>query len=194
MRILLPLMAAALLCAPRLAGAEEQPPPAATASPAPAADDGEAKVPDYVLGGIVSLIAGAAFVGGGMVAAVAEHPKTALGLTALGTIGLGVGVPLALVGGADRYPEDSTLVGTGTALATPGTIGLGLGATILAQRVAADDEPELALPLTMIGVGAAVAVTGIVLWGSGAGRGEEAERGSAQLLVGPTSATVAGTF
>ncbi len=198
MRTLLALMAAALLCAPRLAAAEE--PSTASASVqsiAPstgAADDGEAKYPSYVVGGIISLVAGAAFVGGGMVAAVAEHPKTALGLTALGTVGLGVGVPLAMIGGADRHPEDSGLVGTGTALATPGVIGLGLGATILAERVAADEEPELALPLTVVGVGAAVAVTGLILWGSGADREEAADRGSARLMLGPTSASVVGAF
>jgi hypothetical protein len=143
---------------------------------------------------MVSLIAAGAFVGGGMVAAALEQPKTALGLTALGTVGLGVGVPLVLVGGADRQPADSALVGTGTAIATPGTIGLGLGATILAERVAADDEPELILPSVLIGVGAAVAVAGIVVWASGAGQAEQGRRGSARLVLGPTSATLAGSF
>ena len=191
------LTAVAVLSVAVPATAEPQTPPQDEGQPATIAadegDEGDARYPDYVIGGIASLAGGAAFVAGGLVAAFAEHPKTALGLTALGTVGLGVGVPLVLIGGADRQPEDSALVGTGTALATPGTIGLGLGVTILAERVAAEEDPELVLPLTLIGVGAAVTVTGLVVWGSGAGRADE-PRPTAQLRVGPGSAAVAGTF
>jgi hypothetical protein len=191
-----PLMAVFLLGSPLLARAAEPAPVASWAEPSPVAvspadGDGEAKYPDYVVGGIVSLAAGAAFVGGGLVAAATEHPKTALGLAALGTTGLAVGVPLVLLGGADRQPADSAMVGTGTAVATPGVIGLGMGITILSERLAADDEPEMVLPLVLMGVGAAVAVTGIIIWAGGAG---PAEQSSARLSLGPTSATLQGTF
>ncbi|RLB45515.1 MAG: hypothetical protein DRI90_28365 [Deltaproteobacteria bacterium] len=192
---LLPLLVAAALFGPAdVVRAAEPVPDSQTAAPSPEADDEEnegSKYPDYVVGGMVSLVAGAAFLGAGVVAAAAAKPKTALGLTGLGTIGLAVGLPLVLVGGADRQPVDSALVGTGTAVATPGIIGVGIGATILAQRVADDDEPEVILPLVLMGVGGAVTVTGIIVWASGAG---PAERASARLTVGPTSATLQGTF
>jgi hypothetical protein len=76
------------------------------------------------------------------------------------------------------------------ALATPGVLGLGLGATVMAFRDAKQDDPEPLAPILIMSAGAAATVAGIIVWAVGAGHDE----GEVALSVQPTGANLNGRF
>ncbi|MEM9693955.1 MAG: hypothetical protein AAGA56_15515 [Myxococcota bacterium] len=198
MRVLLsPLTTALLLTVTSLSWAEE--PTAAPAvqtpadtradrredTPADIGDDGGMRYPDYFVGGVITGASGVGLLASGAVVTATEgNPDWALGLGALGSIAAATGVPLMLLGAASEDAEDPELVYAGTAAATAGTLGLGLGATLLFQREseyaeardratatgdAPAEEPDRIAPIAIMVAGAAVAVTGVVVWSLGAG-------------------------
>jgi hypothetical protein len=154
--------------------------------------DGEWKYPGYVIAGAVNLVGGAALGVGAAFAAHGGHPKTALGLAGLGTVAWGVGVPFVLLGAADESALDPELVSAGAAIATPGALGIGLGATILSFRAAKPEETDLVAPLVIMGAGAATLVTGVVVWSLGAGHSDVEV--NAKLHVSPGGVNLTGSF
>jgi hypothetical protein len=167
----------------------EAPPPAYSLP----GEQERSRYPDYVIGGVVSLIAGAGLGVGTGVAAATGNPKTALGLGALATTSVGVGVPLILLGAADEDPEDEHLVGAGIVVATPGVIAMGLGGTIWAYREAGDGDHTLTTPLVLLAGGAAALVAGVVTYSFGASH-REPSGPTATLGVGPGSVCLSGTL
>ncbi len=183
-----------------LSAAAEEPSAADAPTLAEEATDGDVpggpKYPGYVVAGAISLAAAGGLAVGGAIATGTSSPQTATGLLALGTVAAGIGVPLVLLGASDETPVSSFRMATGVAVATPGVLSLGVGGTIWAKQVAADEERELALPLTLIIGGAIATVGGVVLYATGAGHDDGADEVAldVELVLGPTSATLFGRF
>jgi hypothetical protein len=157
-------------------------------------EPGGAKCPEYVVGGAISLAAAGGFAVGGAIATFDDSPQTAIGLLGLGTVAAGVGVPLVLLGAADEQPVSTFRMATGVAIATPGVISLGLGGTMWAAQAASGDDLKLGLPLTLLIGGAAATVTGVVVYATGAGHDDSADEVTAEVALGPTGASLIGTF
>jgi len=183
--------------------APQRPP---TGRPSPEASDAsDPRYPDYVTAGSVLLPVGAGIgLAGLAVGAAADDGKAALGLGALGTTSMAVGLPLLLLGLTPDAPADSANAYAGIALATPGVISFGLGGSIMMFREfgpnvdasgAPQGTPDRVLPIVLMAGGAAATVGGIILWASGA----EADDGSdaetaVELSVSPGYTSVRGTF
>jgi hypothetical protein len=175
-------------------------PVAATPEPSPprytpplSSEEAQSRYPDYVVGGVISLIAGVGLGVGCGVAAATGNPKTALGLGALATTGLGVGVPLVMLGAADEEPEDEHLVGAGIVIATPGVIAMGLGGTVWGYREAGDGDHTVTMPVVLLAGGAVALVAGVVTYVFGASHRDEPAV-TASLGVGPGSLRLDGRF
>jgi hypothetical protein len=158
-------------------------------------EPGGPKYPEYVVAGAISLAAAGGLAVGGAVATFDESPRTATGLLGLGTVAAGVGLPFVLLGAADETPESSFRMSTGVAIATPGMLSLGIGGTIWAAQAAGPDDVKPALPLSLVIGGAVATVMGIVVWATGAGHDDSADRGvAARVELGPGGASLRGTF
>lgn len=170
--------------APRAAAAQEDDEP------------GGAKYPEYVVGGAISLAAAAGLAVGGAFAVGTDSPQTATGLLGLGTVAAGVGVPLLLLGASDEQPVSTFRMATGVAIATPGVICVGLAGTMWGTQEASGEELRLGLPLAMMIGGAVATVGGIILYATGAGHDDSADRPAveATFSVGPAGATLVGRF
>lgn len=143
----------------------EAPPPAYVS---PDSDEAHARYPDYVIAGVVSLIAGVGLGVGSGVAAATQHPKTALGLGMLATTSVAIGLPLVLLGTADDHADDEHLMAAGIVVATPGAIAVGSAATLWAFRAAGQEDHSPVAPAVLMAAGGAALVAGIVTWAFGA--------------------------
>lgn len=180
-----------------------------------AQDEAQMKWPDYFAAGLVTMGAGIGLGVGGAVVTAEGQIKDALALGVFTTLAFGTGVPLALLGGMDAEPEDSTLAYAGTFAATAGAITAGLGGVIWMRREATHqrykdlppdpedpsrgDPADLTTPLLLVGVGAAAVVGGLITWSIGAGhRDDEGDESSEEARVWVTpglgSVAIEGRF
>lgn len=168
-------------------------------------DPSDPRYPDYVAAGSVLLPVGAGIgVAGLIVGATADDGKAALGLGALGTTTMAIGLPLLMLGLTPDAPTNSANAYAGVALATPGVIAFGLGGSIMmfrefgpnvdASTGVPNESPDRVLPIVLMAGGAAATVGGIVLWSAGADTDDDEERTAVELSVSPGYTSVRGTF
>lgn len=168
-------------------------------------DPGDPRYPDYVTAGSVLLPVGAGIgVAGVIVGATADDGKAALGLGALGTTTMAIGLPLLMLGLTPDAPSNSATAYAGIALATPGIMAFGLGGSIMmfrefgpnvdASTGVPNEDPDRVLPIVLMAGGAAATVGGILLWSSGADTEDDDERTAVELSVSPGYTSVRGTF
>ncbi len=168
-------------------------------------DPGDPRYPDYVTAGSVLLPVGAGIgVAGVIVGATADDGKAALGLGALGTTTMAIGLPLLMLGLTPDAPSSSATAYAGIALATPGIMAFGLGGSLMmfrefgpnvdASTGVPNEDPDRVLPIVLMAGGAAATVGGILLWSSGADTEDDDERTAVELSVSPGYTSVRGTF